>query len=151
SVSRALGVGLGTRLTAAVGDRGVQLEESLLELGVERIAGEGQAIPGMGLGEPSQGPAGVAQPAENLRIVTLGKGAGVLDEPFEAVAVSGSPEIRLGGLGLAGQAEGLAEAEERVAVVWVRGQRRAIRADGGAIALGQCQAAAETGQRGMIG
>jgi hypothetical protein len=104
----------------------------------------------MGLREASQGPAHIANAAENLGIVTLRKGTSILDEPFEAIAVSGRLEIGLGGLGLADQAEGLAEAEERVAVVRVWGQRRAIRVDGGPIALGQCQPPTESRQRGMI-
>ncbi len=130
----------------------VQFEEALLELGIQGAMGQGQAIPGVSLGESPQCTAGVADGPERLGIIAPGEGSRVLDEPFEAVAVAGHLEIRLGGVGLASQAEGLAKAGQRVAVVGIGGHRHAVMADRrSAIAPGQCQAAAERLQGGVIG
>ena len=132
-------------------DRGVQLEEALLKLGIDRIARERQAIPGPRLVQAREGPAGIAEGDEYLGIVALRGGTGVLDEPLEVVAFLGGTKVGLCGLGRAGEAEGLAQPEQSVAVVGIGRQRGPVMAHGGAIAPGQRQAAAEPGQRGVIG
>ena len=61
------------------------------------------------------------------------------------IVVACGLEIGRGGLGFPGHAEGLAQSEERVSVVRVGGQRRAVVGDRGGIALCHRQPSAQPG------
>jgi hypothetical protein len=113
--------------------------------------GQRQAVPALGLREAPQGQAGIADRDRDLGVIVLSRSAGVLDQPIEVVAGASRLEIGSGLRCVSGRAEGLAQAEEGVAVVRVRREGRSKMAHGGDIAPAQRQPAAEALERRMTG
>jgi hypothetical protein len=126
--------------------------EGDLGLGVEGVAGEGQTVPGAGLGHELKRRAGCAQGAEQFRVVAMGHLGGAADQVDQRVVASEGLEHGPRRRGLAREAQGLGQPVQAAAIIGPGGQRPPELGDGRRrVVSHQGDLAAERGQLWVIG
>ena len=127
------------------------MRKSLLEIGISRVVAEGELEPGASLRTAAKGQARFTDFSEDRGVIATSAGPGTLDQPFQTIVVVCSLGVGARGLGVAGEAESLAEPSLRIPVFRSRleGQPE-LKGGGLAITLDQGQPAAEHGHGGSV-